>query len=301
MSKFPLIAACMLLLGSLTSASAAPLDSPDSVTINGQPCNTACQSYMEWSRRASGQPAREFSRPIAEPLPPAAQATTTVAPKRVPVHVVTKPKPQPKSNKTEKSLTATDDVNVVQPKPAMAAPAPVDTASKSMPTLNPRPSPEAAKPPVEQVAAVPPVQDLDLAKPSAQQTTKNPPLAVPFENKSNDTAKAILPQSDPDLVAILLVREDIKSVPELADKTIAIDASQADKMDSIKNAIAKAGAKDVRVTDGEKLALGRVMDGEVPAGIVSVVSPEEAAMWSGVQGFTILRLPLGSRSKKATP
>jgi hypothetical protein len=31
---------------------ASPLDSPDVVYIDGQPCNRACQSYMDWSYRA---------------------------------------------------------------------------------------------------------------------------------------------------------------------------------------------------------------------------------------------------------
>jgi hypothetical protein len=34
------------------------------------------------------------------------------------------------------------------------------------------------------------------------------------------------------------------------------------------------------------------MNGEVPAGVISVVSPEEAAQWTGVPGYTVLRLPL---------
>ena len=51
------------------------------------------------------------------------------------------------------------------------------------------------------------------------------------------------------------------------------------------------------MSEGEKLALTRVVDGDVPASIVSVVSPEEAAMWTGVPGFNVLRLPLGPMLK----
>jgi hypothetical protein len=98
-----------------------------------------------------------------------------------------------------------------------------------------------------------------------------------------------------------MVREDIKSIPDLANKTVAIDALQAEIAAGIKDAIARAGAKDVHVSEGEKLALTRVIDGEVPASIVSVVSPEEAAMWTGVAGFRVLRLPLEQMPKKAGP
>src|SRR5260370_8840925 len=43
----------MLLLGSAGTAEATPPDSPDIVYIDGLPCNSLCQSYMAWSRKAS--------------------------------------------------------------------------------------------------------------------------------------------------------------------------------------------------------------------------------------------------------
>ena len=48
-------------------------------------------------------------------------------------------------------------------------------------------------------------------------------------------------------------------------------------------------------------ASGRVMDGEVPADVITVVSPEEAAMWTDVPGYTVLRLPLAPSREKASP
>lgn len=42
----------ILSLGSSGILQADPLDSPSVVYIDGQPCNTACQSYMAWSYRA---------------------------------------------------------------------------------------------------------------------------------------------------------------------------------------------------------------------------------------------------------
>ena len=62
--------------------------------------------------------------------------------------------------------------------------------------------------------------------------------------------------------------------------------------DDLLSAIMKSGAKDVRISEDAKLALDRVMDGEVPAGVISVVTPEKAAQWTGVPGYTVLRLPL---------
>ncbi|MEH2555871.1 hypothetical protein V1286_003400 [Bradyrhizobium algeriense] len=42
----------ILFLGSSGTLQAEPLDSPGVVYIDGQPCNRACQSYMDWSYRA---------------------------------------------------------------------------------------------------------------------------------------------------------------------------------------------------------------------------------------------------------
>src|SRR5512138_3540245 len=42
----------ILFLGSAGTLQAQPLDSPDTVYIDGQPCSRACQAYMDWSYRA---------------------------------------------------------------------------------------------------------------------------------------------------------------------------------------------------------------------------------------------------------
>lgn len=51
---------CVLSLGSIETSQAHPLDSRDIVYIDGVPCNSACHSYMAWSRQmlsASGHQA----------------------------------------------------------------------------------------------------------------------------------------------------------------------------------------------------------------------------------------------------
>src|SRR5260221_13232153 len=60
MSKKWILLTCVLSLGSVGTSQAHPLDSPDIVYIDGMPCNSACQSYMAWSRQTasmSGHPA----------------------------------------------------------------------------------------------------------------------------------------------------------------------------------------------------------------------------------------------------
>src|ERR1700761_6292942 len=50
-----LILACALSLGSFAAVRAHPMDSPDTIYIDGVPCNAACQSYMAWSRKTLQQ------------------------------------------------------------------------------------------------------------------------------------------------------------------------------------------------------------------------------------------------------
>src|SRR3954454_20408178 len=68
MSKKWIFLTCVLSLGSIETSRAHPLDSRDIVYIDGTPCNSACQSYMAWSRQilsASGHQAPTRQRPAS--------------------------------------------------------------------------------------------------------------------------------------------------------------------------------------------------------------------------------------------
>ena len=61
MQKTSVMLIAMLFFGAGGISQASPLDPPDIVYIDGQPCNSACQSYMAWSRQITptpGQPRR---------------------------------------------------------------------------------------------------------------------------------------------------------------------------------------------------------------------------------------------------
>ncbi len=62
----------ILFLGSTGMLQAQPLDSPDVVYIDGQPCSRACQAYMDWSYRAQSARRRE-EREISVAVPPEAE------------------------------------------------------------------------------------------------------------------------------------------------------------------------------------------------------------------------------------
>jgi hypothetical protein len=180
-----------------------------------------------------------------------------------------------------------------------------EKVTASPPISNPTSGSDAVTTP-EQVATAPAGQDLTTAtaspapEPKADSDTKPAGRAEVPPPADTETAALSPPNSTDQLVAILLVRLDIKSASDLANKRVAIDVSRSESVPTVRTAIAAAGAAAVQLTEGDKPALARVIDGEVPAAVLTLASPEEAEMWSaGMPGFKILRIPLSPASVKA--
>src|SRR6266849_4834443 len=125
-------------------------------------------------------------------------------------------------------------------------------------------------------------------------------VAVP-EQKANNTAEKTAPASpnNDDRVALLMARPEITSVADLASKNIAIDDRQSASSDSVRTAIAAAGASEVQLSEGQTKAISRLISGEVPAAVLTLVSPEAAEWFPDIAGFKIFRVPLSPRSLKA--
>jgi hypothetical protein len=71
--KTLVILSCALVFGAAGILKASPLDSLDIVYIDGQPCNSACQSYMAWSRQivpVPGHPSHVSTRAAARQQSP---------------------------------------------------------------------------------------------------------------------------------------------------------------------------------------------------------------------------------------
>src|SRR3978361_1428045 len=79
MSKKWILLTSVLSLGSAGTSQAHPLDSPDIVYIGGLPCNSACQSYMAWSRQTSSVSGRPGPRPLPQRSANAGLHRATVA------------------------------------------------------------------------------------------------------------------------------------------------------------------------------------------------------------------------------
>ena len=103
------------------------------------------------------------------------------------------------------------------------------------------------------------------------------------------------------LVALLMARPNIKSVPDLTGKTIAIDDRYSASNGIVRTAIVAAGAPEVQLSEGQATAINRLVNGEVPAAVLALVSADAAEGISEIAGFKIFHIPLSPRSLKAQP
>ena len=300
MFKLRTLLTCTLFIALVGSTQSAPLDSPGTVYIDGSPCNRACQSYMAWSRRLLSQQAAPVSSPaapsqLAQPSRTKAQRTTKLresTPTKVAPARLAK-KAAPKS--LEAPPVTTSDPQTVKHEEAKPAPA---VKADSSPVPNPTPGLEVGTTP-DQVATAPTGKDLTTATGSPA-PEKSPESGTEPSSPSAAVAPELAqPNNAEQLVAILLVRPEIKSVSDLANEVVAIDVSSSNSVASVRSAIVAAGASEVKISEGETLALVRVIDGEVPAAVRSLLSAEAAKAWdAGVTGFNVLRIPLSPPSNK---
>ena len=140
-------------------------------------------------------------------------------------------------------------------------------------------------------------------------------MAQAPEPKSNNTGRSdrseTVPLSDAEktasappnnannLVALLMARPEIKSVSDLTNKKIAIDDRQSASNDSVRTAIAAAGATEVQLSNGQTRTIDRLISGEVPAAVLTSAYPEAAEWLPEIAGFKIFRIPLAPRSLQA--
>ena len=122
MSKKSILLICMLSLGSSGIATAHPLDSSDIVYIDGLPCNSACQSYMAWSRQTqsiTGKPVRT-QPPATNAAARSAKGIETERPRpgkhdRATKQIVLVPREKPQANIVESPPADQAATNSVAP------------------------------------------------------------------------------------------------------------------------------------------------------------------------------------------
>ncbi len=284
MSKKWILLTCVLSLGSVGTSQAHPLDSPDIVYIDGLPCNSACQSYMAWSRQTSSMSGQRAPSQLPQSSANAVVHRTTgvggtrlkpAAPARIAKQAVPIPREMPRAKIA--ALQPADNAAAKSDAPPDKASA---AASSSTRTIQ------------EQVAA---------ATALAEHVTAATMAPAP-EQKSNNTDRSdaeniasASPNNTNNLVALLMGRREIKSVSDLANKDIAIEDKQSASSESVRIAIAAAGAAEVQLSEGQTKAIDRLISGEVPAAVLTLVSPEAADWFPEIAGFKIFRVPLSPR------
>jgi ABC-type phosphate/phosphonate transport system substrate-binding protein len=262
MQKTLVILICALFFGAPATSKASPLDSPDIVYIDGQPCNSACQSYMAWSRQimpVRGQPPRVRAKAVAHQQPPnaAARRATRIRDAGSKPAANDRLAKQAVPTSTEMPQARTTDLQ-----PAGKAAASSDTAGAKIADS---------------------VSTIGTATHSGPRTTvEQVTAAVAVAERLTATTA----------VAIVIARPEIKSVSDLAGKGIAINNGQSVSSDSVRTAIVKAGAAEVQLTENQAKALGRMISGEVPAAVLTLASPEAAEGFPEIAGFKIFRIPL---------
>jgi hypothetical protein len=396
MSKKWIFLTCVLSLGSIETSQAHPLDSRDIVYIDGVPCNSACQSYMAWSRQmlsASGHqaPTQLRQRPAsaiahrattparqvrvarqAVPLPPArvallqpadhaagkpdgppdkpgaeanfnttravpehvatahAQHTTAAPPalsleqrstnddsavasrsESVPPGDVEKAASTPPDSVNNPAiLDAATDTNIrtlrEQVTAAAAIPAPAQKADNSAQsdrseTIEPGDTNKAASAPPYDVAALEPTAS--AAADSNTRTIRQQVIAgtVIAEHvmtlRDAEKAASGSPSNSDQMVVVLIARPEINAISDLTGKGIAIDDRYSVSRDKVRTAIAAAGAAEIQLSEGQTKAIDRLIRGEVPAAVLTLLYPETG--FPDFAGFKIFRIPLGPRSPTA--
>jgi hypothetical protein len=118
---------------------------------------------------------------------------------------------------------------------------------------------------------------------------------------NTEKAESASPNDTDLMVAVLMARPDIKSVSDLTSKTIAIDERHSASNRIVRTALVAAGAPEVQLSEGQATAINRLVNGEVSAAVLALVSADAAEGFSEIPGFKIFHIPLSPRSLKARP
>jgi hypothetical protein len=104
------------------------------------------------------------------------------------------------------------------------------------------------------------------------------------------------------LVAVVVAGPDVRSVSDLAGKTIAIDDRYSEQSISrVRTAMAAAGALEVQLSKGQATAINRLVAKEVPAAVVGLVSVSAADGFPELARLRTFRVPLSPRSSNKQP
>jgi hypothetical protein len=292
------IATCVS-FGFIAASSANPLDSPGTVYIDGLPCNIACQSYMAWSRQTLRTRRSDFDSAVKLSH---GKAAGDAFRKQISKRAV--------QNPVSRSRAKTDD--------AQAANA-ATTTPPSLPMIpqDHRPSPDVhARVPgePEQAQQVPSKAENAVlvertGEPPRERSAQEQVMAAltVAEKITNVEAQKSMDQADIDktdasagtaqkksqeLVAILIARQDVKTMAELESSNIAIDVGELGYEEDLRSALSAKGATKTQLSVSNANPLDRLIDGDVRAAVIRLVSPSAAGAFPEIKGFKVFVVPL---------
>ncbi|WP_291695872.1 hypothetical protein [Bradyrhizobium sp.] len=331
-----LVALLSIVSGTASQAMAAP----DTVYIDGLPCNIPCQAYMAWSRRVQHELTRQ---PGTAPARRGAVSRERVVGRASPSNVKRSQqarvngRSQPSQVTSAKGSTPTRAEVPQSMQPPLPSHEQHEANDSSQSTANGPQAPDGAARGPSNAAITRSDRDAHAEIPSAQ-TVEDVPADKVRSQPTGDAIAAVASTTvqhqamaaaavaeqltalgaeelrsmhgehsenamRPDdrsgaapvedtLVALVVTRPDIKSVQELTGKDIAIDKRYSDAEADVRTAMVAAGASDVRLSGTEALAVDRLVQGQVPAAVLTLVSPDAAKAFPQLAGFSVLQVPL---------
>lgn len=102
------------------------------------------------------------------------------------------------------------------------------------------------------------------------------------------------------LVAVVMARPEIKSLADLAGKSVAMDERYSASRIAVWVGFVVAGVS-VEVSAAHAAAIDRLGNGEVTAAVLALVSADAADGFPEIPGYKIFRVPLRPYALKARP
>jgi hypothetical protein len=125
--------------------------------------------------------------------------------------------------------------------------------------------------------------------------------ALAVERDDVEPVDGSSPGTTTPMVAIVMARPEIGSVTDLAYQDVAIDRSYSASSVDVRIAFVLAGARSVELSADDTKAIDRLVNGKVPAAVLTVVSADSAEGFPDIAGFKIFRIPLMQRPSKPRP
>jgi len=94
------------------------------------------------------------------------------------------------------------------------------------------------------------------------------------------------------LVAIVMARPEIRSVSDLEGKDVAMDEEYSESRNDILVAFASKGAHPSQISAGHSTAIDQLLNEEVPAAVLALVSTDSAEGFPDIPGFKVFQVPI---------